>query len=325
MKLSSLPRYAASEFRKHYDDPHWYRDRIRHYALGGFHRRVWPGYSGSIRVMDQDWDNLIVLDACRRSLFEDVVGTAFFDDYQVVRSLGSNTGEWSNRNFNDKSRQHEFPDTVYVTGNVVVSRRITEPTFHRLYEVWQNGFDEDLGVVPPEPVVDKALEARAQHPNKRLVAHIVQPHEPFIVNRDDGDGYTANPETVFGAGTELMEKNTWLDLAAGNISVERAKAAYARTLEVGWKRARELITELPGRTVVTADHGNMWGERGFPIPVPVYGHPTQLRCSSLVDVPWGVVEADGDRPEITDGRLRGVGTDDQNSSRGQLRALGYIE
>lgn len=275
--------------------------------------------------MNQDWDNLVVLDACRRSLFEDVVGTAFFDEYRVVRSLGSNTGEWSNRNFNDRDERTEFPDTVYVTGNVVVSRRITEPTFHRLYEVWQDGFDDELGVVPPEPVVDKALEAHEDHPNKRLVAHVVQPHEPFITTRDDGDGYTADPEAVFGEGTELTEKNTWLDLAAGNISVEQVKAAYARTLELGWERARTLVEELPGRTVVTADHGNMWGEPGFPIPVPVYGHPTQLRCSALVDVPWGVVEAEGRRPEITGGGLLGVGTDDLKGTRNQLRALGYVE
>lgn len=325
MDLTSLPQYAVSEFRKHYDDRHWYRDRFRHYALGGFHRNVWPRYSGSIRVMDQDWDNLVVLDACRRSLFESVIGPEFFDEYRVVRSLGSNTAEWTNRNFNDQGHESEFPNTVYVTGNVVVSRKITDPTFHRLYEVWQDGFDSELGVVPPEPVVEKALQARKDHPNKRLVSHIVQPHEPFITKLEDDSGYTTDPEAVFGEGTELTEKNTWLDLAENNISVAQVKAAYHHTLELGWNRVRTLVDELPGRTVVTADHGNMWGELGFPIPVPVYGHPTQMRCFELVDVPWGVVEADGDRPDIVDGSLRGVGTDDKSRSRDQLKALGYVE
>jgi hypothetical protein len=277
--------------------------------------------------MDQDWDNLVVLDACRRSLFEKVIGADFFDDYRVVRSLGSNTGEWSVRNFNDRDKQDKFPDTVYVTGNVMVSRRISEPTFHRLYEVWQDQFDEDLGTVPPEPVVDKALEAREAHPNKRLIAHLLQPHEPFITECEGSNEYTADPNAVFDEGTELTEKNTWHDLYAGNISVDQVKSAYARTLELVWKRTRELVEELPGRTVVTADHGNMWGELGFPIPVPIYAHPTQMRSSALIDVPWAIKEAEGDRPELTEGRLRGVGTNDSEDSgqREQLQALGYIE
>jgi hypothetical protein len=326
--MSSLSgvSYALSELRKHADDPNWYRERFIDYGLGGVHRRIWPRYRGSTRVMDEDWDNLIVLDACRRQLFESVIdiGDAF-DEYRTIRSLGSNTGEWTVRNFNDDSHRTEFGDTVYVTSNVVMSRRITEPTFHRLDEVWQDAFDDELGTVPPEPVVDRAIQARDAYPNKRLVTHVLQPHQPFITPATDGNGYSADPERVFGSGTVLEEDNVWYDLAAGNVNVETVKEAYARTLEIGWTAVRRLLDELSGRTVVTTDHGNMWGERASPFPVPIYGHPTRVRCRQLVDVPWGVVEAIGDRPEITEGRVRGIGSSGEADPREQLGALGYLD
>lgn len=324
LSLSGL-NYAFSELRKNANDPRWYRERFIHYGLGGVHRRIWPGYRGSTRVMDEDWDNLIILDACRRELFESVIDIEnTFDEYRTIRSLGSNTGEWTIRNFNDKSHRTEFGDTVYITSNVSMSRRITEPTFHTLNEVWQDAFDDELGTVPPEPVVDRAIEAREAHPNKRLVTHILQPHEPFIRPAENVGGYSSDPEYVFGPRTVLEGDNIWHDLEDGNVDLETLKTAYARTLEVGWKAVRRLLDALSGRTVVTTDHGNMWGERASPFPVPVYGHPTQVRCRQLVDVPWGVIEATGDRPEITDGRVQGVGCSGDADTREQLSALGYL-
>lgn len=278
--------------------------------------------------MEQDWDTLVVLDACRRGIFESVIDTdSVFDEYRTVRSLGSNTGEWVLRNFQDDAYRTEFGDTVYVTGNIRVSRQLPEPTFHRLDEVWQRGFNDDLGTVPPGPVVDSALEMRERYPDKRLVVHVLQPHQPFFRFAEDGSGYTADPERVFGPETTLTEDNVWRDLAADNLDVETVRRAYRRTLEVAWEQVTPLLDALSGRVVVTADHGNMWGERGFPIPVPVYGHPMQVRCSPLVDVPWGVVEATGDRPDVTPGEVREAGSVGSTDTRDhdQLKALGYLD
>lgn len=325
MAVVSALKYVISEFLAHYDDRNWYRERFIHYGLGGVHRRIWPRYENSTRVMQEDWDNLIVLDACRRSVFESVVDTdSVFDEYGTIRSLGSNTGEWTIRNFCDPHHQTRFPDTVYVTANVVVSRRIDNPTFHRLDEVWKEAFVDEIGTVPPEPLVNRALEARNTYPDKRFIVHVLQPHEPFIRPANTECGYTADPGRVFKPGTALDKSNIWLDLAAGNVDVDTVKHAYRRNLQAGWREVERLIDGLSGRTVVTSDHGNMWGEPGFPFPVPIYGHPTQVRCSELVDVPWGVVESAGDRPEITDGDVRGVGTPDTDQTRAQLDALGYL-
>lgn len=227
------------------------------------------------------------------------------------------------RNFMNDAHRTRFGDTVYVAGNVVVSRRIDVPTFHRLEEVWAEAFDEDLGSVPPEPVVERAVEMRESHPDKRLIVHLLQPHQPFLGQSEDGE-YTSDPAIVFGPETTLDRDNIWLDLAARNVPLEPVKRAYANTLKIAWKAVQPLLETLSERTVVTADHGNMWGELGFPVPVPVYGHPTQVRCPALVDVPWGVIESDDPRPEITEGGVRGVGREATDITETQLRALGYL-
>lgn len=45
----------------------------------------------AVRLMDEDQDNLIMLDACRYDLFEEFVDTDAFDSYRHVISIDSNT------------------------------------------------------------------------------------------------------------------------------------------------------------------------------------------------------------------------------------------
>lgn len=78
---------------------------------------------------------------------------------------------------------------MYVTGNISVSRRITGQNFHEIYNVWKNQLNEGIGAVPPEAAVETVRQARDEHPQKRLVVHILQPHCPFIA-RDGAGGYT---------------------------------------------------------------------------------------------------------------------------------------
>ncbi|WP_281241044.1 hypothetical protein [Haloplanus vescus] len=39
-------------------------------------------------MIDQDWDNLLILDACRADMFKAVADTECFDAYETVRSHG---------------------------------------------------------------------------------------------------------------------------------------------------------------------------------------------------------------------------------------------
>lgn len=107
--------------------------------------------------------------------------------------------------------------------------------------------------------------------------------------------------------TELNENEVW-DL-------------YAENLRVALDSVAGLLEEPTGKTVITADHGNLVGDRLWPVPVRGYGHPPNVYVDELLTVPWMVV--DGERrtiqtePPIDSERLP------ENKIEERLRALGY--
>ena len=84
----------------------------------------------------------------------------------------------------------------------------------------------------------------------------------------------------------------------------------------------DLAAAVDGRLVVTSDHGNMLGERTWPIPLRVYGHPTGVRNGELVEVPWAVRESD-DRREITEGAVGATSESEEGIVSKRLEHLGY--
>lgn len=78
---------------------------------------AWTRYNRGIRrrrgidVPNADWDNLVVLDACRYDLFEEL--HTFPGDLKSVISRGSNTVKWLQTDF----KKEQYSDIVYVTAN----------------------------------------------------------------------------------------------------------------------------------------------------------------------------------------------------------------
>ena len=133
-------KYAVDEISQHYQDKYWWRQRLEHRVIGPLQSRL-RSHEG-LDVMGEDWDNLLVIDACRTDLFEETVDTEQFDDYRVVTSKGSATPEWMEGNFAGK----DFGDTVYVSGNPWVSKKAPD-SFHEIINVWVDEYDiieEDL-------------------------------------------------------------------------------------------------------------------------------------------------------------------------------------
>ena len=48
---------------------------------------------------------------------------------------------------------------------------------------------------------------------------------------------------------------------------------------------------------MSADHGQMLGDRAFPVPMKEYGHPTAIHSTALTKVPW-LVHVNGPRKRI---------------------------
>src|SRR4030042_6963515 len=92
---------------------------IREGDLMPFYRKflekiIWPMFYRSlakaraVRVMEQSWDYLIVLDACRYDTYKEVVD----QKANYVISGATATGDWMRWNFAEKYR-----DVIYIAGN----------------------------------------------------------------------------------------------------------------------------------------------------------------------------------------------------------------
>ncbi|QRV13988.1 hypothetical protein JMJ58_13665 [Haloterrigena salifodinae] len=292
--------YVTDEIRENWNDQMWWRHRIGARVISPFHTKIHPTRKGSVYVTDEDWDILVVLDACRADLFESVVDTGIFDSYKRVTSPGSRTPEWARQNF----QSHDLGDTVYISSNGWVST-VLDDTFYKLVEVWQ----ETDGPPRPEDITEAALSAHDEFPNKRLIVHYLQPHRPFL-------------ESDIGFDKSFSD-NPWQALGNGDTDVETIWALYQQNLEAVFDEAYELASDLPGRAVMTADHGNLLGERTYPLPIRLYGHPEGVRHPGLVEVPWAVIES-GERPQILNEGITETTADDGESVKNHLEALGYV-
>lgn len=268
-------------------------------------------------VMNEEWDNLIILDGCRADIFENM---CWFDgNYNERVSRATESQKFLARNFEGK----ELHDTVYVSANPYAAD-LSNDTFHAFYDLYRTAWNEELQTIAPDSVVDTTKEIHTDFPNKKIIAHFMQPHYPFIgelgkqidnssIGRQQGDG--------------TARMTIWSKLMYGEdcMSPVEVIRAYAENLEIVLTSIESLLEELNGRTVITADHGNLIGDIGDPIPVPAYGHPPEYFVEPLVDVPWFVIE--GERRAITsEDPINQTGSEISDHVREErLSSLGYLE
>lgn len=328
MGLTDAADYVWNGLRDSYDDPFWWRERVFEFLVGPLHTNVYPGRGDAVRVMDEDWDTLVVLDACRADLFAERAPLLTYDDYRTVTSRGSTTREWVRQNF----AGGDFGDTVYVTSNPYVSREAGD-AFHKLVECWLDDFDDELKTVPPDAVVDAALRAHEEYPDKRVIVHLMQPHHPFVGRRDltfagwqiEGQSHGDDGAGDGNASAEKRQRpyTPWDALWMGRVTKEEVWSAYGDNLTLALDAVDRLLEGIEGRVVLTSDHGNMLGERTYPIPLRVYGHPKGIRNRELVEVPWAVADV-GERRTIRAGETRSMSDSDADHLEDRLADLGYV-
>jgi hypothetical protein len=101
--------------------------------------------------------------------------------------------------------------------------------------------------------------------------------------------------------------------------------AYNENLDVVLAEVEPLLGELSGKSVITADHGNLVGERLGPVPTRrKYGHPYGVHTEELVKVPWFVVEGDARKTVRAEPPVEGDGEGISDAElEDKLAALGY--
>jgi hypothetical protein len=313
--------HVLSEILKNYDDRTWWRNRFNQRINRPVQQKVSPP-SSATNVLQEDWDTLIVLDGCRADLFNAAATTQPLtsrkEQWTEVTSNASATPEWLHRTFVDS-----HGDIVYIAGNPMVTRHRPD-SFHKLIESWKEAYDSETSIISPEKVTRDAITAYSNFPNKRLIVHYMQPHYPFIgypeLNYAD---YGFEDVGLDGKNENKTIHSVWDAMEADLVRKQEAWDGYLSNLETVLEEVKKLTSEITDRIIITSDHGNMLGERNWPVPVRTYGHPANMRSTGLVKVPWVVIK--GERREIIaeDTSVSSSATDQK--VRDRLSDLGYIE
>jgi len=265
-------------------------------------------------MMDENWDNLIIFDACRYDFFQrqcNIQGTL-----ERKISPGKRSWEFMTESFVGR----EFHDTIYITANPH-SQKLPENTFFKtnyLIDQW----NDDIGTVLPSDVVSAARKALREHPEKRLIVHFMQPHRPYL-------GPTADrlreEVDLIGYRNQGDGLQIWGAVKERKVTQSDIKKAYSETLDIVLQSIKELLRDIDGKTVITSDHGEMLGERVTPITSRVWGHSEGFDTEILRTVPWHIIDSDQRRNIVENSPVNNNEKLDQKEVKGRLEALGYTE
>ena len=288
------------------------------YGLSGGIKR-WTGIvyhraSGEVSgrsIFEPDWDICVVLDACRADELARFSGEyEWLGPVERFPSLASCTWQWVPRTI-DRTPEDVLKRTTYVTANPFPDELSEPDTFGEIDRVYSYAWDEEFGTVLPRPVTDRAIHHWKEDDPERLLVHYLQPHVPFL-----SEDATPLSRANFTHGEESVQ-DAWDRVTRGTldraVAVERYRETLARVLE----DVDLLLSSIDAdRVVVTADHGESFGEWGL------YGHPQGVDLPCLTQVPWvetTAVDRGGHVPEQYDPERAAVSVGDQ------LRALGYAD
>lgn len=235
--------------------------------------------------MDQDWDYLIIIDACRYDLFSRFVKR----NAPYVISGGSTTQEWLKWNFNGN-----YNDVICISSNPRLSNLNLAKTFgfnpfFKTIDVWDYGWDNKLRTVPPKEVTRATLNMVEEYPNKRILIHYNQPHRPYIGDAEFIEILDNLRNESKYINPELGELDLWKVIKKNKIPLRRVWIAYIRTLRLVMNEIYKLVDQLNGKVVISSDHGNLMGEYFK------FSHIPHLRVKHLVKVPWLILKNDKHR------------------------------
>lgn len=318
--LAPLAKTSSSYLHRWVDKP----------VMALANRRFSAKYGDGESVLERDWDNLLLYDACRYDEFMEVspFSTAAVDRRVTV---GSRTPEFLPRTFDGRTCH----DIVYITANPQPLKYAFERNdnpFHAMVSLLDY-WDGETQTVHPEEVYKATLEVESDYPDKRLIIHFLQPHAPFI-------GKTANElrertgKTIGGLNPgreytdiepQSIDTTSYrrIFLSDDKVSIEEIRAAYRETLAIATNYVIGLAGKLDGKTAITSDHGELLGDRLHPFGARRWEHPEGIRSSELCFVPW--VECPWDeRKDVKAESPTQHDEIDQERVTDRLRSLGYM-
>lgn len=286
-------------------------------------------------ILTENWDTLIILDACRVDALKYVAPEYdFLEEITSRWSVGSTSKEWLVNTFRTK---YSVDNLAMVTGNgwaeVVFEQDPNWGGWGAISVDWWNNSPltrfikrdvvraQDFGLYLPvweenkrkagnrapraETVTDAAIAAiREDNPEKTLI-HYMQPHEPYLHNTEPGEDVTgadANP----------------LDELRNGAHKDEIWNKYLDNLRYVLDSVEILLNNIDSdNVIITADHGELFGEWG------VYGHFAALPHPHLRKVPWVKTTANNKETYNSEKPLSAYQSNEGDVEK-RLRDLGYV-
>lgn len=276
--------------------------------------------NSGIRILDEEWDTLVILDCARFDIFNNVSNLP--GSLRKVRSRASATGEFIRQNFEERKAH----DLVYLSANPTVGKLANLIDIYKIVGVWgppgtKRGQESKRGLVDPGPVLQQSRDLHNKFPNKRHIVHLLPPHVPHR----------------FKHGRELPHESPYRNYDAareGLITASDMKSVYSENLGMIINEISSLLNQIDGKIVVTADHGELLGE-GMPLWMKLihhrwgnrlarydFGHYPTVDVPELRDVPWLEYPYKNRRTIVEE--VPQESEFDDISIRDNLSALGYV-
>ncbi|MFB6163071.1 MAG: hypothetical protein ABEJ86_06515 [Halococcoides sp.] len=278
---------------------------------------------------EYDWDLLILLDACRWDLMEEVV-----EEYDVLESRdtfvgqSSHSREFLHKTFMENSHtglakipvwlrilrdpddietfneyfqmrdDREIDETAYITWNMF-SEMLDGDAFFDYVSFRGQKWEYHDQILSPRKLTDYTIDLLRRENPERTIVHYMQPHNPFR-NSD---------------GTEVS-MNVWERIQRGEKDPDEAWDGYRDNLRWVLDDVELLLENVDAeRVVISSDHGNLIGEWGC------YGHRPYVPIGAVKRVPW--VETTATDEHTHDPDIDESITEDEATLEDRLEALGY--
>lgn len=285
-----------------------------------------------MNLMNLDWDFLIILDACRYDYFSFIYNSYFDGDFSTIWSLGSCTPEWLKNTFKKYYDDLIYVSSnIYINSCRELEGFEGRKHFYKVIDVWYKHWNKQLGTVHPFHTTLEALKVIQRYPNKRVIIHYIQPHAPYIHPAFRLEKATAFPKTIIHNQKIIGRRNIFryylalerrfirLGIPNGicwsfrelfgfpnnnlvylykrKLGYIKLRVAYYSNLKIVLNYVAALVNFLSKlgnkKIIITADHGEMLGEREW------FAHPCGKNFRLLRQVPFLVVK----RPRYTPRRL----------------------
>ena len=267
----------------------WYRYHVKDGSVSnmfyhlnlGLWRKLGEQITFGTPIWEDPWDVMVVLDGCRYDTMKAVAGEFdWCNDVSAEYSVGSESGDWMETTFSTEKYQSDLSSTAYVTANGKTDQHINSDNLYKLDEVWRYAFDFDWGTVPAKSVTDRAIDvARSDSPD-RLLVHYMQPHFPVVPPASDGESV---PDCLLDSNWEHIRQDP-------TVTSDVLSRFAVKNLRYVMNSVERLLQNIDAeRVVITADHGNLFGEFEA---LGLWGHPPNLPVPLLKRVPWVVTDAE---------------------------------